>query len=520
MPRSIVVLGGGISGLSAAYYLSRLVPQAHIRLIESNKRAGGFIKTQQVNDHLIFEAGPRTLRPHGTSGTVLLDMIKDLDLSPLLVNIPKSHPSAQHRYIEYHGQINQLPSGLADMLLHSPPIMDSVITAGMREPFLARASTTKDESLYNFMERRFNEHTALNLMGAMAHGIYAGDAKQLSVHSTFPILAACEQEYGSVVLGMLSGKLSVESPRERQLADACRAKDPEWFKQMQQSSVLGFLPGLGALPSRLTQFLSSQPNVSMQLGETVSRLDGQSSHQIEITTSQGQIYHADHIVSTLPSHALARISMPTTTSLPHLTHNPSADVALVNLAYEKCKVKPGLDGFGFLTPHADTMPPSQFPGLLGMIFDSNSLGVQDQDSNMVRFTAMIGGADWNLAFGSLHDNDAISSKALTMATAALSKYLEIHESPAHYHCRILRQCIPQYLVGHRQRMNELHAALQHSFGHTMSVTGASYLGVSVPDCIKHSRMLIEDLVDTGALGSKQAVITGLEKVTLPMYYKL
>ncbi|KAI8071546.1 hypothetical protein BC940DRAFT_269365 [Gongronella butleri] len=510
---SVAVLGGGISGLSTAYYLSRLLPpHVRVRLIEASQRVGGWINSEQGDDGVLFEGGPRTLRPHGTSGTILLDLIRDLDLKSQIVQVPKSHPSAQHRYIEYDGVINQLPSGLGELLFKDTPVMRSVVTAGALEPFRARG-TGDDESLYSFMTRRFNEHTALNLMGAMAHGIYAGDAKKLSVQSTFPILAACEKEFGSVVLGMLAGKIKMESKRERSLADQCLQKDPEWYKTLQQSSVIGFLPGLEALSRSLAQHLAKQSNVDIVLGQKVTKLEPLE-HKMVVTMDNGTSFEAEHVVSALPTHALARIATPE--PLPHLTHNPSADVAVVNLAYDKDTVSLDLDGFGFLTPHRDAQPASLMPGLLGVIFDTNSLGVQDEETNTLRFTAMIGGSDWDLAFPGVQDDASIESRAIAMATGALDKYLHIHSPPLRQKCHIQRQCIPQYMVGHRDRMADLHAAIHRIFGPRLSVTGAGYLGVSVPDCVKHGRLLAEDLARDDALGNKTT--TGLEKATQPLYY--
>lgn len=74
-PPVVTILGGGISGLSAAYYLSRSAPQVKIRLLEASDRVGGWIKSNHVKDNVLFEAGPRTLRPQGVGGAVLLDMV-------------------------------------------------------------------------------------------------------------------------------------------------------------------------------------------------------------------------------------------------------------------------------------------------------------------------------------------------------------------------------------------------------------------------------------------------------------
>ncbi|KAI8331745.1 hypothetical protein BC941DRAFT_403462 [Chlamydoabsidia padenii] len=499
----VTILGGGISGLSAAYYLSRLAPQISIRLLEASDRVGGWIKSEHVKDNVLFEAGPRTLRPQGVGGALLLDMIKELDLDRHVLAVPKTHPSAQHRYIEYQGHINQLPSGLPDLIKNSPPIMSSVIGSILKEPFKTPQGK-RDETIYDFIERRFNRHVALTLIGALTHGIYAGDCKTLSVQSTFPLLAACEDRHGSVVKGMLKGGVELDTEKEQQLASLCRSRYPEWQQEMQQASVIGLLPGLESLPRALRSYLLNQPNVDLLTNQVANRLESSSPTSMTITTNQGQ-YESNHVISALPSHTLASL-LPT--ALPHLTSNPSVDVAVVNLAYKKTECDTGLDGFGFLTPHRDAPYRNKVPGLLGVIFDSNSMGQQDEANDVVRFTAMIGGSDWDLAFDGKKD---VAGHALALAQQAMGTCLGVHATPVHSRAHVLRQCLPQYRVGHRLGLRQLHSALQQQWGGRLSVVGSSYLGVSVPDCVKHSRLLVDDLVSVGDLGSQSVKITGLEK---------
>lgn len=113
-----------------------------------------------------------------------------------MIFVPKSDPSAKNRYIYYQDQINTLPSSLSALLLKQPPVFKSVLKSIMTEPFVS-TSTQYDESLFDFVERRFNKHVALNLVGSITHGIYAGDAKQLSVRSTMRMLYEAEKNSGS-----------------------------------------------------------------------------------------------------------------------------------------------------------------------------------------------------------------------------------------------------------------------------------------------------------------------------------
>jgi oxygen-dependent protoporphyrinogen oxidase len=197
-----------------------------------------------------------------------------------LLSVPKTDPSAQHRYIYYDGKINTLPSSLGSMILKKPPVFKSVILAGALEPFKSsrfdKHSVPKDgiedESMYDFMKRRFNEHTAINLMGAMAHGVYAGDVKQLSIRSTFRMLYEAEKNYGSVLMGMMRGAANTATMRERGMAVRSRKDDPEWFGRIENMSVIGFKDGMETLPERLRAFLEGCPNVEIVTNDPVESI--------------------------------------------------------------------------------------------------------------------------------------------------------------------------------------------------------------------------------------------------------
>lgn len=186
--------------------------------------------------------------------------------------MPKTDPSAKNRYVYYNDHINVLPNSLRSFLFHKPDVMKSVLSSILLEPFKP-VSKVQDESIYSLVARRFNEHVALNLVGAIVHGIYAGDIKQLSVKSTLRLLYDNEHVYGSIVKGMLKGGAKSERFRERGMAARARKDDPDWFADMEQQSVIGFKDGTEALTHRLRRWLEAQDNVQVVMGEPVRKLD-------------------------------------------------------------------------------------------------------------------------------------------------------------------------------------------------------------------------------------------------------
>lgn len=214
----------------------------------------------------------------------------------------------------------------------------------------------------------------------------------------------------------------------------------------------------------------------------------------------------DHVISTIPSNKLEGLL---SVSLPNLSSNSSVNVAVINFAYDNIALK--FNGFGFLTPHPDSSYKLPVPGTLGVVFDSNAMQGQEKDNKLVKLTVMMGGHMWDKAFGGATVSQVDPEIVYEKAREALAAYLGIFETPKYSMVNILPECIPQYGVGHESRLGVLHQRMAQEYGHMLSVSGASYLGVSVPDCVKNSRLLVEGLVRTGALGSRQDVVTGLNR---------
>ncbi|GAA5798458.1 hypothetical protein HPULCUR_003861 [Helicostylum pulchrum] len=514
MSSSVAVLGGGISGLSAAYYLSKASPQTKVLLIEGSKRVGGWIRSQRVSpgfhsststepndpNNVLFEVGPRSLRPVGPGGAAILSMSNELNLQNQTIFVSKSDPSAKNRYIYYKDQINTLPSSLSSLLLKQPPVFKSVLKSILTEPLVPASSTEDDESLYSFVARRFNEHVALNLVGAITHGIYAGDAKQLSVRSTMRILYDAEKRSGSVVRGLFETPLPL-SAAEQGMVDELQ----NGGKITKETSVFGFKEGTETLTHQLKNYLNQQSNVTIITEKQVKKLE-KKDDKMKIYADNSSV-QVDHIISTLPSKKLDGLLH---NPLPNLSFNPSVNVAVINFAYDNISLK--FNGFGFLTPHPDSSYKLPVPGTLGVVFDSNAMHGQEKDKKLVKLTVMMGGHMWDKTFGGASVNQIDPQIVYEKAREALAAYLGIFETPKYSMVNLLPECIPQYLVGHESRLSHLHKSMAQEYGHLLSVSGASYLGVSVPDCVKNSRLLVQSLVDTGALGSRENVITGLNRV--------
>lgn len=254
---STAILGGGISGLSAAFYLSKNGKQS-VKLLEKSKRLGGWIQTENnVPKGFRFENGPRTIRPGGIKGRNTLHMIEDLQLQDSLNPISRNHVAAKNRMIYAHGQLCMLPSSFSSIFKKLPPFSKPLVSVAIHD-LLAGPSASKlqDESIYSFTERRFGTEAAKYLISSMICGICAGDAKQISVKFLMKDIFEMEQKHGSVLKGAAFewlgiGKNKGEETVSDDLSDLVkRAESEKW-------SIYSFNEGLEILPQKLAEYVKA-----------------------------------------------------------------------------------------------------------------------------------------------------------------------------------------------------------------------------------------------------------------------
>ncbi|MGE5224662.1 MAG: protoporphyrinogen oxidase, partial [Omnitrophica WOR_2 bacterium] len=188
----VVIAGGGISGLSAAYFLNQKASQAglplSITLVEANTSWGGKISTDR-QDGFVIEGGPDTFLATKTWG---VDLCRQLGLEGRLHG---TNPGHKNTYVLHHGRLKPLPDGLTMMI---PTRFGPMIRTGLLSPlakarmgldfFIPPSSPNGDESLGQFVSRRLGRTAYERLIEPLMSGIYAGDGDQLSLQSTFPYL--------------------------------------------------------------------------------------------------------------------------------------------------------------------------------------------------------------------------------------------------------------------------------------------------------------------------------------------
>ncbi len=336
----VVILGGGISGLTAAY---AHLPTHDVLLLEKSSTCGGVMRSF-TKEGFFFESGPRTFRTNHSPH--LLQLVQELGLTP---EIMASSSQSTKRYILGGKKLQQVPS---------LSLMWVFLQAMCRE---WRAPTLKgDESIYTFISRRLGPTIANRLFDPLTLGIFGCDARKISVQSAFPQLKKWESIHGSILKGFLH---SLGKKKKR-------AKLPF------AAPLFSFHQGTSALIDALEKRLRGD----IHLNEEVMAID--KSKNLLIKTTQDE-YLADKVISALPPRTLAHLLVdvaPETADL--LFSIPMTSLTIVHIGYKQSLLSHR--GFGYL------VPTSEKERIMGVVFDSEIFPSHNQ-KGQTRLTVMLHG---------------------------------------------------------------------------------------------------------------------------------
>lgn len=467
---SKIVLGGGLSGLSAAYYAIKKFPYEVITLLEKSHRTGGWLKSTRQDDGCIFEQSARTIRPRNEEGNNTLQLINELGLNDQVVPISSNSPAALNRMIYVNGKLHTLPNSLVSLLTKQEPFSKPLLRFLLNDVIVrGKYIEENDESLYSFVNRRFGTEVADYLISPMVCGICGGNAKEISVKFLMGSIFEKEQKYGSITRGLLAELFkkknnlkSIPTQLER------RAETEKW-------SVYSFKNGIETLPITLHKKLLLN-GVKMNLNEDVQEIE---IHKKSVVahTRHGTVHIGNQLISSIPALSLAPLLKK---HHPYLSDILStfkiASMCVVNLKYNKRLLKK--DGFGFLVAPKENLP------LLGVIYDSCCF--PQQDSTVL--TAMLGGFKFDKYFNEKTTDDEV----LLIALKHMEKILDISDEPDNFKVNILHQCIPQYTVGHYKKVSQIEDYIK-SNNLALSLCGASYYGVGVNNVILSAKNAVKDI---------------------------
>jgi oxygen-dependent protoporphyrinogen oxidase len=448
----VVIVGGGIWGLTLAHRLEQLAPDAEVTLLERRSQTGGVIGTIE-RDGFRVETGPNGFLDNNPATTALC---REIGLGSRL--LPASESARKNRFLFLNGRLRRLPGSLWSFLTSdvlSWRAKFSLLTERFRRPRLDQA----DESIEEFARRRTNAEVERTLVDAFVTGIHAGDPGLLSIRAAFPRMAALERQYGSVSRGH-----SASSRRARKEALA-RGEQPRQGLRM-----WSILEGLGVLVETLQQRLRRPP----VLGVAVRRIERVTEGWLVRGEGQDQ-WPADAVVLTCPAYhqsgLLADVDPLLAEEVGRIAYNR---IAVVALGYRRAEVAHPLDGFGYLSPGRDRRD------VLGVQWCSSIFAGRAAQGHVL-LRALCGG--WHRAEIVGWDDERL----LSAVRRELALTLGILAEPVFHHIVRWDRAIPQYHVGHLERLARIEQRLKHHPG--LYLGGNCYRGIALNDCVEQAEAL-------------------------------
>ncbi|MDR4479424.1 MAG: protoporphyrinogen oxidase [Nitrospira sp.] len=462
-PRSVVIIGGGISGLSTAFALLEQAASAEVpiacTILDAAPVWGGKILTHRVG-RLVMEAGPDSFL---SQKPWAMELCRRLGLADQLID---TNPVEKKASVLRGGQLHELPEGLVTFTpTQLGPFLRSGLLSWMDlarmgcDVLLPRRRSTEDESLAAFFRRRFGRHACERVIEPLMAGIYAGDAEQMSLRATFPRFYELEQAHGSVIRGMMAAR--------RARAQHSSGGGPR------HTMFVTLKNGLADLVAGLTAHIGQAGGV-LKAGVQVEALRVRS-HQAgrwmyDVIGTDGTALSAEALVLATPAYVSADLVRPLTPLAAGLMEMiPYASTATISLVYPAEAVGTRLQGFGFVVPRVEKRD------LIAATWTSLKWPHRAPPQE-VSVRCYLGGVGREAILQ--RDDEAL----VRCVREELASIVGLQAAPHYVEVNRWRRAMPQYTIGHLDRLAQLDAALSRFGG--LVVTGAGYRGVGLPDCIR------------------------------------
>lgn len=443
---NVLILGGGISGLATAFFLSRRGIRSTI--VEARPRLGGLIHTQ-ILEGCRLEAGPDSFI---AAKTAVAELAREIP--GLTEQIIGSNDESRRIFLVKNAQLLPLPHGMVMMIpgdlqsANSSALFNSETRAVLeREQSQRPRERLEDTSVAEFVLDHFDQTILDYVTEPLLAGVYGGDARTLSVASVLPRFLEYERRYGSLI----------------------RAVQHEHSLRQTGSLFLSFRDGMQALPDAIEQQLQGWCTVLQEEALSVKSM-GEGKWRVSV---KGGSLGAERIVIALPAHGAARVLE---TAAPELSADlgaiPYSSAITVTLGFERDRFPHPLDGFGFLVPRVErrhvaacTWVNTKFPERIAHGYAVLRAFIVAEDAN-----------EWMPA-GDTEIVEAVREE--------LRRLMGVEVSPVFQLINRWPSSMPQYLVNHRSRVAGIRNRVAELHG--IEITGNAYDGVGIPDCVRLAR---------------------------------
>jgi oxygen-dependent protoporphyrinogen oxidase len=461
--KHVVIVGGGIAGLTAAFILHEQAAGAGMplacTLVEAGREWGGKIVTHRAGD-LTIEAGPDSFLSQKPWG---IELCRKLGLTGRLIN---TNEHQKKTFVYSRGRLRELPEGLVVIVpTKLGPFLRSgliswpgILRMGMDLALPGRRASLErgDESMASFFSRRLGREAFERVVEPLMAGIYAGDAAQISLRATFPRFLDLERKHGSLIRGMLASR------------PAGAASGHTMFVTLQGGLVELVQALLAKLAASGTKLMTQQSVAAMRVRQTSTQ------HPIgwtyDLTLESGAVISADAVVLATPAFVSADLVRPLSPIAAELLGAiPYASTATVSMAYKAGTLGAEISGFGFVVPRIERRD------LLAATWTSLKWPHRAPDSQtLVR--CYLGGVGREKI---LQEDDAA---LIRRVRDELRSMAGVTGEPVYAEVNRWDRGMPQYTLGHLDRLETIQRSLDRYPG--LLLAGAAYRGIGIPDCIR------------------------------------
>jgi oxygen-dependent protoporphyrinogen oxidase len=451
--RRIAILGGGISGLSAAFRLRELSAQhqepLEIALYERDAKVGGCVRTVR-EDGLVMELGPDSLLVEKPAAAGLL---RRLQLDDRIVDVRSEFKAAR---IVHGGRLHPIPP---EFRLFTPTSLPALLRSGIfsasgiaraaMEPLIPKKRGSGDETLASFVTRRFGREILDRLAQPLIGGIYSGDPKRLGMRATIPQFLDLEQKYGSLLRAMHAAKSDGAAPRLASLRD-----------------------GVGSIVEALQARLADSIHTGAQAVRLRRVRDGW-----WVDFAAGDSVRSDAVICALPSYEAALLLRGADAALTALLDSIRYNsIATVNLRYDASDAAHLPAATGFVVPFVERRD------ITAATFTTQKYPHRAPHGTVL-LRVFIGGA--------LQPDlvDRSDEELSEIAQRELSQLAGISSKPQRTTIMRWQRLLPEYGINHAHRVRELQQRCD-AFG-GLALAGSAYRGVGIPDCIESGEAAAE-----------------------------
>ncbi|MGH9692322.1 MAG: protoporphyrinogen oxidase [Candidatus Acidiferrales bacterium] len=441
--KCVAVIGAGIAGLACAYRLQQLgVP---VTLFEAEERAGGLVGTT-AKDGFLFESGPQSFQ----ATAPILSLVRELGIENELCTADPKAP----RFVFRHGRLQKVPMSPQAVLT------SSLLGVGARwkvasEAFRRTRPPSEEETIANFVRRKFGHEILEYLVAPFVSGVYAGDPEKLSLRAAFPSLEEWEREHGSIVRGAMKSR------------QAKTAGPP---------SICSFRSGVGALPRAIAQKLSNSMRLRARVdalkcsssagGDTCDRFEVQA-----VQDGRGETFVAQAVVFATPAYTASSLVQPVSAALARMLSGiPYAGVAVVAAGYYAPQIAFPLRGFGVLLPRSEGLR------TLGTVWNSALFPGRAPEGTFA-ITSFIGGAT------APEIMEKSEEEIAAIVQNDVARILEITGPPMASAVWKHPKALPQYNLGHGHMVQSIRDAKSEHPG--IFFCGNYLEGPSLGKCIEN-----------------------------------